>query len=95
MNDFVIGSLRTSCAAHRDLELVGRWWRQRIHPRVGNNCGLVLEVRELPGLGVLQKGGQRLEELNGTLLYLAYSNASGFVSGVTIPVDGGYLIDNI
>lgn len=37
----------------------------------------------------------KLEELNGTLLYLADSNASGFVSGVTIPVDGGYLIDNI
>ncbi|MDA3808920.1 MAG: SDR family oxidoreductase [Spirochaetaceae bacterium] len=37
----------------------------------------------------------KLEELNGTLLYLADSQASGFVSGVTIPVDGGYLIDNI
>ena len=37
----------------------------------------------------------KLEELNGTLLYLADSVASGFVSGVTIPVDGGYLIDNI
>jgi len=37
----------------------------------------------------------KLEELNGTLLYLADSKASGFVSGVTIPVDGGYLIDNI
>ena len=37
----------------------------------------------------------KLEELNGTLLFLADSETSGFVSGVTIPVDGGYLIDNI
>lgn len=37
----------------------------------------------------------KLEELNGTLLYLADSSASGFVTGVTIPVDGGYLVDNI
>jgi len=37
----------------------------------------------------------KLEELNGTLLYLCDKEASGFVSGVTIPVDGGYLIDNI
>jgi NAD(P)-dependent dehydrogenase (short-subunit alcohol dehydrogenase family) len=36
-----------------------------------------------------------LEELNGTLLFLADSRVSGFVTGVTIPVDGGYLIDNI
>lgn len=36
-----------------------------------------------------------LEELNGTLLFLVDSSLSGFVSGVTIPVDGGYLIDNI
>jgi NAD(P)-dependent dehydrogenase (short-subunit alcohol dehydrogenase family) len=37
----------------------------------------------------------KLEELNGTLLYLLDRRASGFVTGVTIPVDGGYLIDNI
>lgn len=36
-----------------------------------------------------------LEELNGTLLYLVDSAVSAFVTGVTIPVDGGYLIDNI
>ncbi|MBB6479330.1 SDR family NAD(P)-dependent oxidoreductase [Spirochaeta isovalerica] len=36
-----------------------------------------------------------ISELNGTLVYLADRNASGFVTGVTIPVDGGYLIDNI
>lgn len=36
-----------------------------------------------------------VEELNGTLLFLADREASGFVTGVTIPVDGGYLIDNI
>ncbi|WP_037572628.1 SDR family NAD(P)-dependent oxidoreductase [Spirochaeta cellobiosiphila] len=37
----------------------------------------------------------QVEELNGTLLYLADKSQSGFVTGVTIPVDGGYLINNI
>jgi NAD(P)-dependent dehydrogenase (short-subunit alcohol dehydrogenase family) len=36
-----------------------------------------------------------LEELNGTLFYLSSNNLSGFVTGVTIPVDGGYLVDHI
>ena len=36
-----------------------------------------------------------IDDLNGTLLYLCDQNQSGFVTGVTIPVDGGYLIDNI
>ncbi len=35
------------------------------------------------------------EELWGAVLYLASSKASGFVTGVSIPVDGGYLSDNI
>lgn len=30
------------------------------------------------------------EELNGTLLYLLNNEASGFVTGAVIPVDGGY-----
>ena len=30
------------------------------------------------------------EELIGTLLYLVSEEASGFVNGVVIPVDGGY-----
>lgn len=30
------------------------------------------------------------EELNGTLLYLLNNDASGFVTGVVIPVDGGF-----
>ncbi len=30
------------------------------------------------------------EELNGTLLYLLNNEASGFVTGVVIPVDGGF-----
>lgn len=36
-----------------------------------------------------------MEELKGTLLYLCDSKLSGFVTGVTIPVDGGYLVDHI
>lgn len=34
-------------------------------------------------------------ELAGATLFLASDKAAGFVTGVTIPVDGGYLIHNI
>ena len=34
-------------------------------------------------------------ELAGATLFLCSNNAAGFVTGVTIPVDGGYLIQNI
>lgn len=34
-------------------------------------------------------------ELAGATLFLASSKAAGFITGVTIPVDGGYLIQNI
>jgi NAD(P)-dependent dehydrogenase (short-subunit alcohol dehydrogenase family) len=34
-------------------------------------------------------------ELAGALLFLASTRAAGFVTGVCIPVDGGYLTDNI
>jgi len=36
-----------------------------------------------------------VSELAGALLFLASERASGFVTGVSLPVDGGYLIDNI
>jgi len=36
-----------------------------------------------------------VSELAGTALFLASSKAAGFITGVTIPVDGGYLIHNI
>lgn len=36
-----------------------------------------------------------VSELAGATLFLASSQASGFVTGVSIPVDGGYLIHNI
>jgi NAD(P)-dependent dehydrogenase (short-subunit alcohol dehydrogenase family) len=35
------------------------------------------------------------EDLDGTTLFLASPRASGFLTGVCIPVDGGYLVDNI
>jgi NAD(P)-dependent dehydrogenase (short-subunit alcohol dehydrogenase family) len=34
-------------------------------------------------------------ELRGAVIFLASEAASGFVTGVTIPVDGGYLVDNV
>jgi NAD(P)-dependent dehydrogenase (short-subunit alcohol dehydrogenase family) len=34
-------------------------------------------------------------ELHGAVIFLIGDAASGFVTGVTIPVDGGYLTDNI
>jgi NAD(P)-dependent dehydrogenase (short-subunit alcohol dehydrogenase family) len=36
-----------------------------------------------------------INELAGVTLFLASNKASGFVTGISIPVDGGYLIDNI
>lgn len=36
-----------------------------------------------------------VQELAGATLFLASSRAAGFVTGVSIPVDGGYLIHNI
>jgi NAD(P)-dependent dehydrogenase (short-subunit alcohol dehydrogenase family) len=35
------------------------------------------------------------EELAGAVLFLASEKASGFVTGINIPVDGGYLVQNI
>ena len=35
------------------------------------------------------------DELRGAVIFLASGKASGFVTGVTIPIDGGYLVDNI
>ena len=34
-------------------------------------------------------------DMEGATLFLASRNAAGFITGVTIPVDGGYLVDNI
>ena len=36
-----------------------------------------------------------LEELCGAALFLASEKAAGFVTGITLPVDGGFLTDNI
>lgn len=36
-----------------------------------------------------------IKELAGATLFLACESASGFVTGVSIPVDGGFLVDNI
>jgi NAD(P)-dependent dehydrogenase (short-subunit alcohol dehydrogenase family) len=34
-------------------------------------------------------------ELMGAVLYLSSNQAAGFVTGITVPVDGGYLVQNI
>ena len=34
-------------------------------------------------------------ELRGAVIFLASAAASGFVTGITIPIDGGYLADNV
>jgi len=36
-----------------------------------------------------------IRELAGVTLFLASANASGFVTGASIPVDGGYLVNSI
>ncbi len=36
-----------------------------------------------------------VSELSGALLFLASEAAAGFVTGITVPVDGGYLVDNV
>lgn len=36
-----------------------------------------------------------VQELSGATVFLASDNAAGFITGVSIPVDGGYLIHNI
>ena len=33
--------------------------------------------------------------MTGAALFLASEAAAGFITGVTIPIDGGYLIDNV
>ena len=37
----------------------------------------------------------KVSDLSGISIYLASKNASNFVTGICIPVDGGYLINNI
>lgn len=37
----------------------------------------------------------KMDDIEGATLFLASKRASGFVTGVTLPVDGGYLVDNI
>ena len=36
-----------------------------------------------------------VSEIGGAAIFLASETASGFITGVTIPVDGGFLVDNI
>ena len=35
------------------------------------------------------------QELQGAMLFLGSSEAANFITGIDIPVDGGFLVDNI
>ncbi|MDR1535072.1 MAG: SDR family oxidoreductase [Planctomycetota bacterium] len=70
----------------------------------GQNEALLLESREPFRLSA--RGGQvvsrtpmgrlgQADDLKGTMVFLASEQAAGFVTGVDIPVDGGFLCDNI
>lgn len=56
--------------------------------------GLTARGKTVIGKTPFGRFGER-EELCGAVLFLASRAASGFVTGVSIPVDGGYLTDNL
>jgi NAD(P)-dependent dehydrogenase (short-subunit alcohol dehydrogenase family) len=56
--------------------------------------GLTARGKTIIGKTPFGRFGEK-EELCGAILFLASRAASGFVTGVSIPVDGGYLTDNI
>jgi NAD(P)-dependent dehydrogenase (short-subunit alcohol dehydrogenase family) len=56
--------------------------------------GLTARGKTIIGKTPFGRFGEK-EELCGAVLFLASRAASGFVTGVSIPVDGGYLTDNI
>jgi NAD(P)-dependent dehydrogenase (short-subunit alcohol dehydrogenase family) len=56
--------------------------------------GLTARGKTVIGKTPFGRFGER-EELCGAVLFLASRAAAGFVTGVSIPVDGGYLTDNL
>ena len=56
--------------------------------------GLTARGKTIIGKTPFGRFGEK-EELCGAVLFLASRAASGFVTGVSIPVDGGYLTDSI
>jgi NAD(P)-dependent dehydrogenase (short-subunit alcohol dehydrogenase family) len=56
--------------------------------------GLTARGKTIIGKTPFGRFGEK-EELCGAVLFLASRAASGFVTGVSIPVDGGYLTDNL
>ncbi len=56
--------------------------------------GLTARGKTIIGKTPFGRFGEK-EELCGAVIFLASRAASGFVTGVSIPVDGGYLTDNI
>jgi NAD(P)-dependent dehydrogenase (short-subunit alcohol dehydrogenase family) len=56
--------------------------------------GLTARGKTVIGKTPFGRFGER-EELCGAVLFLASRAASGFVTGVSLPVDGGYLTDNL
>jgi NAD(P)-dependent dehydrogenase (short-subunit alcohol dehydrogenase family) len=56
--------------------------------------GLTARGKTIIGKTPFGRFGEK-EELCGAVLFLASRTASGFVTGVSIPVDGGYMTDNL
>jgi NAD(P)-dependent dehydrogenase (short-subunit alcohol dehydrogenase family) len=56
--------------------------------------GLTARGKTIVGKTPFGRFGEK-EELCGAVLFLASRAASGFITGVSIPVDGGYLTDNL
>jgi NAD(P)-dependent dehydrogenase (short-subunit alcohol dehydrogenase family) len=56
--------------------------------------GLTARGKTIIGKTPFGRFGEK-EELCGAVLFLASRAASGFVTGVSIPVDGGYMTDNL
>jgi len=70
---------------------IGKQNRDLLLDKEGN---LTERGRSIVSRTPLQRFGE-VAELAGAVLFLASERASGFVTGMSLPVDGGFLVDNI
>jgi amidase len=102
-----VGPLHGLPIAHKDLvptKDLRTTWGSRIYKGfIPDQDGLIVERLKKAGAICIGKtntpefgaGSQTFNEVFGETLFLASAKASGFVTGVSIPVDGGYLTHNI